>query len=125
MRSRRSLRFLGIVALTAMVFAQAAFALAACDDYRAQSRALLAATEQAETIGCHEAEVNANICLAHCQGRDQTLDKHRVNVPAASLHPVLTIRSGQPARQPDLVFARLPQAIAAPPARILFQSLLI
>src|SRR5574341_1740924 len=124
-RSRRHLRFRGIVALAGMLFVQAAFALAACGDYRAQSRTVLTAAQQAETAACHEPNVNASLCLVHCQGRDQTLDKHHVKAPLVLLQHVLTIRSGSTARVPDLVPARLPDAIPAPPARILFQSLLI
>lgn len=124
-RSRRSLRLLGIAAMAAMLFAQIAYVLAACSDYRAQSRTLLAAAQHADTVDCHEADVNANLCLAHCQGRDQTLDKHHVRVPAVLPQHVLTLRNANLAFHPDLISAHLSDAIPAPPTRILFQSLLI
>lgn len=108
-----------------MLFAQAAFALASCNLYRAQSHAVMIAAQDAQREPCHESGENPNLCLAHCQGGEQTLDKHQVKVPELFLQPVLVIRGLQAARQPILVATRLPVPAAGPPPRILFQSLLI
>lgn len=125
MRSRRQSVFAGITALAAMLFAQAAFALAACDLYRARSHALMIAAQAAERAPCHEPAENGKLCLAHCQNGDQTLDKHQVKVPESIVQPVLVVRGLQARGRPVLVPARLPAPAAGPPPRILFQSLLI
>lgn len=125
MRSRRLSYFAGIAALAAMLFAQAAFALASCDLYRARSHALMIAAQAAERTPCHEPAENGNLCLAHCQNGDQTLDKHQVKIPELFVQPVLVIRGLQARAKPALVSARLPAPAAGPPPRILFQSLLI
>lgn len=125
MRSRRSLHAAAFVALAAMLFAQAAFALAACDPAQASSRALMLAVHATEQANCHEPVDNANLCLAHCQGREQTLDKHQVKVPDASVHAVLPQRAFQDKVQPLSWTPRIPIRAAGPPARILFRTLLI
>lgn len=125
MRSRRLSYLAGIAVLAAMLFAQAAFALTSCNLYRTQSHAVMTGAQDAEGDACHESGENANLCLAHCQGADQTLDKHQVKIPELILQPVLVIRGLQAAGRPVLVPARLPAPVAGPPPRILFQSLLI
>jgi len=125
MRSRRFFFTAGIAALAAMLFSQAAFALAACDPARAPSRALMIVAQNAEYATCHEPADNANLCLAHCQGGEQTLDKHQVKVPEVSLQAVLPPRAWQEARQPTRWTPRAPYPPAGPPPRILFRSLLI
>lgn len=109
----------------AMLFAQAAFALASCDEYRAQSRALLAAAQNAGGAPCHESGVNANLCLTHCQGGDQTLDKHQVKVPEPAVAPSLATARLDLYDPPSARLARLPQPFAGPPPRIRFRTLLI
>lgn len=111
--------------MAAMLFAQAAFALSSCDLYRTQSLAAMIAAQDVEGDKCHESGENANLCLAHCQGGDQTLDKHQVKVPEPFLQLVLVIREWQRSGRPVLVPARLPAPVAGPPPRIRFQSLLI
>lgn len=125
MRSRRQSCLAGITALAAMLFAQAAVALAACDHYRARSQALMIAAQAAERTPCHEPVENDKLCLAHCQSGDQTLDKHQVKIPDSIIQPVLVTRGLQTNHTPVLVPARLPTPAAGPPLRILFQSLLI
>lgn len=125
MRSRRLSYLAGIAALAAMLFAQAAFALASCDLYRAQSHALMIAAQDAERAACHEPSENSTLCLAHCQGGDQTLDKHQVRVPELLVQTVLVIRGLQAPGRPVLLRARLSAPVAGPPPRILFQPLLI
>lgn len=124
-RSRRFRSSAGIAALAAMLFVQAAMALAACDAFRTPSQALMIAAQDADKASCHEAEQNANLCLAHCQSGDQTLDKHQVKVPDAATQPVLVLTSG-PARAAVAAPALWSAApVVGPPPRILYQSLLI
>jgi hypothetical protein len=125
MRSRRFSHAAGLAALAAMLFAQAAFALAACDPARPASRALMIVAQNAEYATCHEPSENANLCLVHCQGAEQTLDKHQVKVPETSLLAVPPVRAWQEARQPIRWAPRAPHPAAGPPPRILFRSLLI
>jgi hypothetical protein len=127
MRLRRIRNAAGVFALVAMLFAQAAFALAACDPARAQSRALMIAAHQTQiqAAPCHQPAENAYLCLTHCQSGEQTLDKNQVKVPEGSLQPVFVVRVRQQTRLPASSAPRTPCAFAAPPPRILFRSLLI
>jgi hypothetical protein len=122
MRSPRRY-FAALAALAAMLFAQAAFALAACDPVRASSRAAM--VMQADEAGCHESADTANLCLAHCQGREQTLDKHQVKVPDAPFAVVQFLHAWPQAPQLARFSPRLPAPAAGPPPRILFRTLLI
>ena len=124
MRSRPRY-FAALAALAAMLFAQAAFALAVCDPARAPSRAQMIVAHDVENAGCHQPADNANLCLAHCQNGEQTLDKHQVKVPDAPLHPLQLARPWQEARQRVQVILRAPSPAAGPPPRVLFRSLLI
>jgi hypothetical protein len=108
-----------------MLFAQAAFALVACDPARAQSRALMIGAHQAQPAPCHQPADNANLCLTHCQSGEQTLDKHQVKVPEFSPQPVLVARVWRQTRLPASSAPRTPSVFAGPPPRILFRSLLI
>jgi hypothetical protein len=125
MRSRRLTSIAGIAALAAMLFAQAAIALASCNSYRSQSHALMVAAQAAQPAPCHAPAENTGLCLAHCQSGDQTLDKHQVKVPELFVHPVLVLRGLPTQTARALVAARLPAPAAGPPPRILFQSLQI
>ena len=125
--SRRRARFAGMFALAAMLFAQAALALAACRfDGGAPARILASGMPEATAQPCHEPAEITNLCLAHCRGDKQTLDKPQVKVPtlliqqaALAIHVWPQLRliglSGRPAPVPTV----------APPPRILFQSFLI
>lgn len=126
MRSRRSLRLAGIAALAAMLFVQAAFALAACGlDLSAPSRPGMIA-QQAVDGSCHEADGNANLCLMHCQSGEQTLDKPQVKVPPLLFAvPVPAVRTSYEPHDSFPAGPRLPVPHAGPPRHILFQSLLI
>ncbi|HEU4353871.1 MAG TPA: hypothetical protein VFR66_18540 [Burkholderiales bacterium] len=108
-----------------MLFAQAAFALAACNLSSSASRAQMIATQGAETAGCHEAPDNAHLCLAHCQGREQTLDKHQLKLPEAPLHFIQLARAWHDAPQLARFAPRVSTPTVGPPPRILFRTLLI
>ena len=125
MRSRRISSIAGIAALAAMLFAQAALALAACAAFPAQSHARMIAAQNGESASCHEVGRNFNMCLAHCQSTDQTLDKHEVKVPDVVFHAVRVVSASQIPSRPNAAATRLPAPAAGPPPRILFRSLLI
>lgn len=122
MRSRPRY-FAALAALAAMLFAQAAFALAACDPVRGAARAAMVV--QTEEVSCHQPADNANLCLAHCQGREQTLDKHQVKVPDAPLAVIQLVNAWPDAPQLGRLSPRLPAPALGPPLRILFRTLLI
>lgn len=110
----------------AMLFAQAALALVSCELIRrTPAHALAMALEDAQAAPCHEPAKNVNLCLAHCRGDDQTLDKPLVKVPLASLESLPAVRLTQEPQEAGRASARLPMPIVGPPRRILFQSLLI
>ncbi len=121
-------RVAALAGLAAMLFAQAALALAACGlDARMPSRAFAHAITAAvePTAPCHEeASANDALCVAHCQSSEQTLDKHQGNPPLPAVHqlPATLVRV-----VPYLAVWLPPDSVpaASPPARILFQSLLI
>ncbi len=127
MLSRSTLKVLARLALTAMLFTQTALVFAACESaQRAPALVIVLAERPVSGENCHEAAINVNLCLAHCLGEDQSLDKPPVKVPAFSIAPVLIM---------SMVFASAPEASAprflaaphavGPPPRILFQSFLI
>ena len=121
MRSRR--RFAALAALAAMLFAQVAFALAACDTGNMPSRAQMLV--QAEESACHQPADSVNLCLAHCQSAEQTLDKQQVKLPAISTAAVLEVRGWQRIGRLFTWMPRSPSPAAGPPLRILYSSFLI
>lgn len=111
-----------------MLFAQAALALAACESIDRVPALVIALAEQ-ENAGapCHESSRNVNLCMMHCLGDDQSLDKPPLKVPPVLdsfvfIVPAATVVSHHDARPPARALVR---SSAAPPARILFQSFLI
>jgi hypothetical protein len=113
-----------LAALVAMLFAQAAFALMACDTSNMPSRAQMLAPGEAQAP-CHEPADNVNLCLAHCQSAEQTVDKQQVKLPALSTAAVLEVRGWQPIGRLFTWMPRSPSPAAGPPLRILYSSLLI
>lgn len=125
MLSRSALKAMARAALAALLFAQAALAVAACESVR-RAPALALAEHRLDGETCHEQGTNVNLCLAHCLGEDQSLDKPLVKVPALSAVPVFS-KPAVPISLHDVCGPRrlaVPHA-AGPPPRILFQSLLI
>lgn len=115
------------LALAAMLFTQAALVLAACESaWRAPALVIALAERAIDGKNCHEQGVNVNLCLAHCLGDDQSIDKPLVKVPALPAAPVFFMPalflSPDAARTPQR--RAVPHA-AGPPLRIVFQSLLI
>ena len=127
MVSRSTLKAMARLALAAMLFTQAALVFAACESAWRAPALVIALAEQATDDGnCHEPAINANLCLAHCLGEDQSLDKPLVKIPALCAAPVFFMAAELVSQHEACVPRRLavPHA-AGPPLRILFQSLLI
>ncbi len=127
MISRSTLKGMARLALAAMLYTQAALVFAACESaWRAPALAIALSENGIDGENCHEQGINVNLCLAHCLGEDQSLDKPLVKVPAPSVAPAFFM---------PVVFVSPPEACAprrlavphaaGPPARILFQSFLI
>ena len=114
-------RAVGRLMLAVMLFAQAAYVLAACEiDDRGAAAAL---AEAGQT--CHQPETSVNLCLGHCLAGDQSLDKHAVSVPALIDAPVLLVAPLAVLRPAAACWAQPVAPGCGPPPRILFQSLLI
>jgi len=115
------------MAVAAILFTQAALVFAACESVsRTPALVIALADRGAHSENCHEQEINVNLCLAHCLGGDQSLDKPLLKVSALSVAPVFFM----PVVLVPQHQARAPQRLAVshaagPPLRILFQSLLI
>lgn len=127
MVSRSTLKGMARLALAALLFAQAALVLAACDSIRrAPALAIALAAPPGDDPTCRERGGNANLCLAHCLGGDQSLDKPLVTIPALPSAPVLSLQAPLVSLHDARATRRfaVPHA-AGPPPRILFQSLLI
>ena len=106
------------------LFAQGVVAFAACDwDERSAARAVAAAP--AGEAPCHEADqgMAVSVCVAHCLADSQSLDKPALKLPAVAPLAVLVL----PGRLEWLARPSnaLPSPVSGPPARILFQTLLI
>ena len=104
MRSRRSSLLAALAAVAAIVFAQAAIALA---------------NQNAGQSPCHDA-APANFCAVHCENNDLTLDTPRVKVPAAAPAPAPVVVDAP--RYPQAAPVRIAVRAAGPPLHILFQN---
>lgn len=110
-----------LVLLGALLFAQAALAVAACDWLRVAPAMVLSG--KASEPSCHEAPArNPNLCLAHCLSFDQVPDTPQLQLPTISAAPALVVAMSE-AQALRVVHRRyrLPHP-AAPPPRILYQS---
>ena len=116
------------IALAGFLFAQAALAIAACQlGERSAAQAILNASAPAGEP-CHQGDSDsaAALCVAHCVTQTQSLEKPLWKLPAPAAAPLqieffaptLPAVISLPARQ-------LPAALAGPPRRILFRTLLI
>jgi hypothetical protein len=128
MLARRALLRTTRLLLAAFLLAQAALALAACDwGARDAARAVTVAAGSGEAP-CHESGNTApdpSLCLPHCLGELQSLDKPSFAVPALAPVAVLFIAPAVSSHAQRVVRRERPLAASAPPPRILFQSLLI
>ena len=124
MNSRATARKIATVLLGAMLFAQAALAVAACDWLRvAPAQAIMA---KAGEPSCHEEPAhNTNLCLSHCLGSDQSTDTPQVAIPAWNQTSFLVIVAFESAPLPQGSRRHTPTRPGAPPPRILYHSFLI
>jgi hypothetical protein len=79
---------------------------------------------------CHESGSAApapapGLCLTHCLGEKQSLDKPSIAVPALAPATVLFNVAAVPSHARNVVRRYRPLVASVPPPRILFQSLLI
>lgn len=120
---RTLLRFTRLV-LGAFLLAQAALAVAACEWGARDAARAVAMASGAANAPCHEAReagANSALCLTHCLGAQQSLDKPSVALPDITRVAVLS----QVPTAPAVLRRELPLPATAPPPRILFQSFLI
>jgi hypothetical protein len=119
MAPKHLLRRIASVLVSALLFAHAVVAFAGCEMPRRAAAAAL--SEQP----CHQAALEANLCLMHCLAEDRSLDRPAVQVPELPAVPVLGMQFFVRPREHLLVPVRFPVPLAAAPPRILFRSLLI
>jgi hypothetical protein len=126
MISRSALRLSARFVLAALLFAQGALALAACDWMRrAPSLAVAQTGQPAPEAECPMRERNVNLCVAHCLGEDQSLDKPSIDIPALAAAPVIAQHSIALAPHHSVRLADLAPPAIGPPPRIRFQTLLL
>lgn len=100
MRSRRVLRNVGTLCLGVLLFAHAAVALSACGlFFSTRASALVAIVQESGRTPCHEQQGNANLCMAHCQGEDLSLDKPQINIQSLVFPSVFALRAAPAARR--------------------------
>jgi hypothetical protein len=122
MLSLRARRVVGRLGLAALLFAQAAYAIATCGI--AEGRGAAAAFAEASQT-CHEPETSVNLCLSHCLSGDQSLDKPLPAVPAVADLPVLIVEAAREAGIRLAITRERPKPAVGPPPRILLHSFLI
>jgi len=126
MTRRARHRLTARIAAAALLFAQALVAFAGCQLPAHSAAAAIA--EQSATAGeakCHEQARMVNLCVAHCLGEDQSLDKPTSTVPVAATAAVLVLHERLLAPHPWLRSQVRATAAIGPPPRIRFQSLLL
>jgi hypothetical protein len=132
MFARRTVSSLARLTLAVLLFSQGALAFAGCGlTPHAAAEAIATGMMRAEPAPpCHERDAderpNTNLCLEQCLSADRSLDTPEVKVHARSTALMLVVPPAPLAR--PLVVTRAMQApvpAAAPPPRILFQSLRI
>ena len=120
MRTRSRRAFVARLMLAAMLYTQAALAMAPCDEVeRSAARAI---AESAQT--CHEPEQSPNLCVNQCLAGDQNQYTPELPVLAPPALPVL-VATASVLRQFSERFFSLPLRATHPPPRILFQTFLI
>ena len=124
MRPKRALRNIAQVLVGALMFTQAALAIAACDWL---GHAPAQAIAQSAAPPCHQSEPRAdNLCVAQCLAGFQSLDTHQLPVFALPTAPVLEVRT--PSSLSATLVSHLTRVVppsAGPPPRILFHQFLI
>jgi hypothetical protein len=128
MLPRRALLRTTRLLFAAFLLAQAALALAACDWGARDAARAVAMAAGGGDAPCHESGKTApaaGLCLTHCLGELQSLDKPSIAVPALASVAVLSIVPAASSHAQRAARRERPLRAAAPPLRILFQSFLI
>ena len=126
MFGRKLLRTLARIGLAAFLFAQVSLAIAACQVAQPSAAQAIQNAGGSSSEPCHEqGEEAAALCVAHCVTQAQSLEKPfwKSPAPAAASVVVLFVLL-PPAAAPAPAFDT-PFALAGPPRRILFRTLLI
>jgi len=123
--SRPALKGWARLLLAALLFAHGALSLAACTWMQRAPALAVAHANQPAGEPCPMLEQNKNLCVAHCLGEDQSLDKPSIAMPALAAAPAFALRAialkpHHLAHAADLI----PTAIG-PPLHIRFQSFLL
>lgn len=121
------LKVMARLALAAMLFTQATLVFAACESaWRAPASVIALADREIDGENCHEQGINVNLCLAHCLGEDQSLDKPLVKLPVFPSAPIFSVPVIFVAFHDMRALRRqAPPPAAGPPPRILFRSFLV
>ena len=111
MVARSALKTMARLALAALLFAQAAVVLAACESVRRAPALAIASAEHLGGENCHEQGINVNLCLVHCLGEDQSLDKPAGKVQSVTAPAILFVQTPLRAMQ----FSHAPRSVTVPP----------
>ena len=121
MMGSRKRRYIARLLVAATLFAQAAFAFAACNSV--ERGAVQAIAQSAQP--CHEPEMNVNLCVGHCLASDQSLDKPALSVPELPTVAISVLAYAPTLRSALYAGRETAKPVAGPPPRILFHSFLI
>lgn len=126
MFSHRNLLRAARLTLGVLLLAQGALALVACDWGARDAARAVAMASGSEDAPCHEssaAGAKSGLCLSHCLGDKQSLDKHAGTLAALAPCSLVVIVAPVSAILPwHQAWRDRPLPAAAPPLRILFQS---
>ena len=124
---RPTLKGMARLVLAAILFTQAALLFAACETASRAPVLVIALAERGiDGENCHDEGINLNLCLAHCLGDDQSLDKPLVKLPVFPSAPIFSVPLTLVAfHDMGALRSRAVPPVAGPPPRILFRSFLI
>ena len=118
-----SLKAVARLAVAALLFTQAALVGAAC---LRPEHDVARAIAQVAAPPCHqETGSDGNLCVAHCLGELQSLNKHATKLPAFGEVPALVVPVPAPRRALRVYAYQAPARACTAPPRILFSRLLI
>ena len=125
MISRSTLKGWARLMLAALLFAQAALSLAACNWVQREPALAVAHANQPAGEPCPMLEQSKNLCVAHCLGEDQSLDKPSIAMPALAAAPAFALRAIALKPHHFAHAADLVATAIGPPLHIRFQSFLL
>lgn len=126
MRSKQFLHLMARTLIAALLFAQGALALAACDwARRVPAQAIAPGAILADGERCEMQARSINLCVAHCLAEDQSSDKPSLSLPTIADVPFLVAHRVTPRPAHAARAAEPLRRAAGPPIHIRFQSLLL